>query len=161
MRTSRTIAGTVAGFVLTAALAGCADGDGDGDGDGDQGSSSTAASVADTIQGVIPDLEATTITEDNDPNDLLGRPNGYVAAVVLEDPRLEGCGAGLGVDCGATIEEWPVADAAQQRAEYIATLQEEAPILGSEYHYLDGAVLVRVSGELKPSEAEEYEAAVE
>ena len=46
-----------------------------------------------------------TITEDNDPNDLIGRPSGYTDAAVVYDSEAE-C-TELGVDCGATIEIWP------------------------------------------------------
>lgn len=100
------------------------------------------------------------MTEDNDPNDLLGRPNGYKAAAVIKDPRLDEPCDDLGVDCGVTIEEWDSAEDAKDRSDYIQGLLEEAPMLGSEYHYLDGPILVRVTGELSPSVAEEYEKAL-
>jgi len=99
-----------------------------------------------------------TITEDNDPNNKIGRPNGYVSAAIIYDAGGE-C-EDLGVDCGATIEVWPSAEAATERSEYIQGLQKDAPILGSEYNYLDGAALLRVSGDLKPSVAAEYESAL-
>lgn len=119
----------------------------------------TAASVAETIAASV-DVRTVTITEDNDPNDLIGRPNGYVAAVVLKDGRVADCGSDLGVDCGATLEEWPDAAAAKKRSDYIQDILAGSSMLGSEYHYFVGAVLVRVTGELKPSQAAEYEAAV-
>jgi hypothetical protein len=98
------------------------------------------------------------ITEDNDPNDLIGRPNGYVKAAVIYDPRIPECD-NPEVSCGATVEVFADESAAKRRSDYIQGLMEEAPILGSEYHYLDGATLLRVSGDLDPSAAEEYEAA--
>lgn len=151
----------VAGLALAVALVGCSDDGGGGkDEDSTGGSAVTAASVGERIHSAVGGSQMVEITEDNDPNELLGRPNGYVAAVVLKDPRIDDCGSDLGVDCGATIEEWPDAKAAKKRADYISDLQEDSPMLGSEYHYLDGPVLVRVSGDLKPSEAEEYEAAL-
>lgn len=134
---------------LALGLTGCSDSDDD----------TTADAVSDLIGSTV-DVEAITIDEDNDPNDLIGRPNGYDAAVVLKDPRVEDCGSDLGVDCGATIEQWADADAAEDRSEYIKSLQEGSSLFGSEYHYLVGNVLVRVTGELKPSEADEYESAV-
>jgi hypothetical protein len=36
-----------------------------------------------------------------------------------------------------------------------------APFVGTEYSYLDGAVLVRVSGKLTPHQAAEYERVIE
>lgn len=163
----------IAGLALAAVLVGCSDNDGDEADKPTAGTSSTGApeaseapeeevsaeSVAALIAAAV-DVTTVPITEDNDPNDLLGRPNGYVAATVIKDSRLADCGDDLGVDCGATVEEWPDAEAAKVRADFIAALQKDSPILGSEYHYLNGPVLVRVSGELKPSEAKEYEAVV-
>ncbi len=111
--------------------------------------------MAKALKAGIPSItKLVTITEDNDPNNLIGRPNGYTAAVVVYDKRVK-C-TELGVDCGASVEQWRTADDAKQRARYIAKVQKGAPVLGSEYHYLLGRVLVRVTGELKPSEANDY-----
>ena len=99
-----------------------------------------------------------TITEDNDPNNLIGRPNGYIDAAVVYDDSVE-CDE-LGAACGVTIEIWPSAEDAEARSKYIQSVLKDAPILGSEYHTLSGAVLMRVSGDLKPSAAKEYEAAL-
>ncbi len=161
----------LAGLALAAALVGCSDDGGGGAEESPAPTTSqateetstpeeepvTAESVAQRIKAAV-DVTAVTITEDNDPNDLIGRPNGYVEAVVLKDHRTP-CEE-LGVECGATVEEWPNAAAAEERSSYIQSIQKESPALGSEYHYLDGAVLVRVWGDLKPSEAAEYEMAV-
>jgi hypothetical protein len=98
-----------------------------------------------------------TITEDNDPNDLIGRPTGYIDAAVLYDSNLT-CDE-LGVGCGATLEIWPDAMAAQARSDYIQGILTESPVLGTEYNYLSGHALLRVTGDIKPSLAAEYEAA--
>jgi hypothetical protein len=120
----------------------------------------SAAQVARTLIASIPSVtKLVTLTEDNDPNDLIGRPTGYTAAVVVFDKRVT-CSDGLGADCGATVEQWPSAAAAKARSEYIQTVQQAAPMLGTEYHYLTGRVLVRVAGHLKPSQAKAYAAAV-
>lgn len=165
-----------AGLALVVTLAGCSGEDGDSETSSEATASSasetasgttnetsqpspSAQSVADEIATTV-DVEQVVIDENNDPNDLIGRPNGYVAAVLLKDSRLPGCTEDLGVDCGATVEEWPNTDSAQARADYIAALQKDSPMLGSEYHYLVGPVLVRVSGELKPSQAMQYEGAI-
>ncbi len=163
----------VAGLAFAAVLVGCSNNDGDkadepGAGTTSSGAPEAGAAAEDEVSAesvtalITAAIDVTTvpITEDNDPNNLLGRPNGYVAATVIKDSRLADCGDDIGVDCGATVEEWPDAEAAKTRADYIAALQKDSPMLGSEYHYLDGPVLIRVSGELKPSEAKEYEAVV-
>jgi hypothetical protein len=131
-------------FILP--LAGCG-------GDSGGGSDRTADDAASQIEVAVSSVAKTErLTEDTDPNDLLGRPSGYDAATVIYDSRVE-CSDGPGVDCGATLEQWSTAKEAQDRAEYI----EAFGALANEYHYFDGSLLLRVSGELKPSEAKEYE----
>ena len=66
-----------------------------------------AAAAARSLAKSISRVEKVVkITEDNDPNNLIGRPNGYVSAAVLYDSRTK-CSSGLGADCGATVEQWP------------------------------------------------------
>jgi len=99
-----------------------------------------------------------TITEDNDPNDKIGRPGGYVSAATLYD-RGTTCSE-LGSECGATVEVWPDQASAKARSTFIQdALRGANGVLGEEYHYQDGPVLLRVTGRLKPSVAKTYEAA--
>lgn len=146
--------GTVLLLLVLAACGGDEEPSGDGGGP-------TAAEVSTALQDAIPEAEnPVTITEDNDPNDLIGRPGQYVAAVSLHDSRME-CGTDdLDVSCGAKIEEFGSADDAEKRRDYIAEVTEGIGAL-AEYDYLLGTVLLRVSGDLKPSEAAEYEAALQ
>lgn len=104
--------------------------------------------------------EIVTITEANDPNNKIGRPNGYTSAAVLKDQGGE-CPSdpSIGVDCGATVEVFADAAGAKARSDYILTLQKGAPILGSEWHYLKDTALLRVTGKLAPSAAAPYNAA--
>lgn len=96
-----------------------------------------------------------TVTEDNDPNDMIGRPNGYVTAAVLYDSAAT-C-TELGIECGATVEVWPDDAAAKARSDYIQVILKDAPVLGSEFHTINGPVLLRVDGkQLKPSAAKPY-----
>ncbi|MGK2903147.1 MAG: hypothetical protein ACSLE7_09805 [Mycobacterium sp.] len=119
----------------------------------------TAQSVAESIKATIPEVaELIEITEDNDPNDLIGRSNGYVAARILVDSRLPRC-TDLGTDCGVMIEQWPDQAAAQNRADYIQSMLKSMPMLGQEWNTVNGGLLLRVAGELKPSEAKAYETA--
>lgn len=132
-------------------LAGC--------GGDDTAASGGAVEASERIEAAVDSVtETTEITEDNDPNDLIGRPNGYEAAVVIYDDRTE-CDE-IGAECGATIEEFGSESDAEERSDYIqGILDAGGAMFGTEYHYLDGGLLLRVSGELKPSEAEEYETA--
>jgi serine/threonine protein kinase, bacterial len=125
-------------------------------------SAPTPHDAAQNIKAAVPEVTSLIeITEDNDANNMIGRVNGYVAATVLVDSRItEGCELDTpGIACGAGIEQWPDGAAAQQRATYIKTLLSSAPILGTEYQTVKGNLVLRVSGQLKPSEAEAYERA--
>jgi serine/threonine protein kinase, bacterial len=119
----------------------------------------SAQSAAESIRAAIPEVtETIALTADNDANNLIGRPNGYVAATVLVDSRARCPSDGPGVDCGATIEQWPSAEAAQRRAEYIQGIGHHLPMM-SEWTTVKGNLLLRVVGKLKPSAAETYKAA--
>lgn len=112
----------------------------------------TAAEAANALaEGDANVTQVVEITESNDPNELIGRPNGYSGAAVLYDSRAD-C-TDLGVGCGMTLEVWPTAEGATQRSEYILELQREAPILGSEYHTVRDNYLLRVTGDIVPSGA--------
>lgn len=120
---------------------------------------STVQISAESIRAAIPEVTGTVaLTEDNDDNKLLGRPNGYEAATVLYDSRAECLPGGPGVGCGATIEQWPNAEAAQRRADYIQAIGRSLPSM-SEWDTVKGNLLLRVAGALKPSAAEAYKAA--
>ncbi|WP_207021434.1 hypothetical protein [Phycicoccus sp. DTK01] len=117
-----------------------------------------AADVADGLEQPST-TKIVEVTEDNDPNDLIGRPNGYDSAAVIYDSNAT-C-TDLGVECGATVEVWPDEAAAKSRSDYIQSILEASPVLGSEFHTLAGPVLLRVDGkQLKPSLAEKYAAAL-
>lgn len=119
----------------------------------------TATEVAEAIKAGIPEIsKVVTITEDNDPNDKIGRPNGYVDGAVLFDSRAGATDTDLGVAQGATLEVWPDKASATDRSEFIqGALKEADGFLGTEYHYQSGGYLLRVYGEIKPSDAKVYE----
>ncbi len=121
----------------------------------------TAQTAAEKISAAIPEVTLITITGDNDANNMIGRSTGYVAATVIVDSRTgEECDQKTpGIACGAGVEQWPDAAAAQQRADYLKTVLSAAPILGTEYATLRDNLLLRVSGKLSPSIANQYKAA--
>ncbi|MFF5084637.1 hypothetical protein ACFY36_47000 [Actinoplanes sp. NPDC000266] len=100
--------------------------------------------------------------EDTDPNNLLGRPNGYVSRASGDLPGGDEAADQGSVDRGLVVEVFETAALAQRRSDYIQGLQKDSPILGSEWHYrtADGSGLVRVSGHVKPSLAKKVQAAV-
>jgi hypothetical protein len=123
-----------------------------------------------TAAAIVKELQAAKIgltngvaqTEDNDPNNLLGRPNGYVSRASADLPGGDKAGEKYSIDRGLVVEVFGSADLAQRRSDYIKGLQAESPILGTEWHRRtgDGTGLVRVSGNVKPSLARKIEAAV-
>ena len=133
-------------IAAVALLAGCA---------GGVEEAETATDIANHLQAAVPSVgKVVTITEDNDPNDLIGRPSGYTDAAVVYDSEAE-C-TEPGVDCGATIEIWPSEADATARKEYLQTMIKEMPILDNEYDTVHGPALLRVTGQIKPSRAEAY-----
>ena len=120
----------------------------------------SATEMAEEIEASVdPVKEVVTITGENDPNDMIGRSDGYEDAAVLKDARLECGDADFGTACGAMIEVWPDEETAAARDEYISTIAEAASFLVSEYRTVDGRTVLRVSGELTPEQAEAYTSA--
>ncbi|MDO5744130.1 MAG: hypothetical protein Q4P23_06655 [Micrococcaceae bacterium] len=119
----------------------------------------TALDVAKQLEGEIPTITAVTeVTEDNDANNLIGRPGQYVSAAWIADKS--GVAKETGIDGGAVVEVFATADDAQTRSDYIqSVLKEGGGVFGTEYHYLKDSRLLRVSGNLKPSSAKVYEEA--
>lgn len=124
----------------------------------------TAADVVAKLKaGGVPVVSTMTITAENDPNRLLGRPNGYTSKVVLVDSRVAAGDRGDpgGVSNGASVEVFADAAGARARADYIGGIAKASPALANEYDYVKGAVLVRVTGLLTPAQAAPYKAIVE
>jgi hypothetical protein len=120
----------------------------------------SAQSAAERIQKAVPKVtRLIPLTEDNDGNHLLGRPDGYSAATVLVDSRARCPSDGPGVECGATVEQWPDRWAAQRRADYILQVDRSMPIAGQEWTTVKQNLLLRVTGKLKPSDAQTYQSA--
>lgn len=146
----RKMLGVCAALVLLAGCGGSSD-------DSADSSNPTAESAALVLQSQIPDVaELVKLDEDNDPNDLIGRPNGYTAATVIFDSRVSCEGDEPGVDCGATIEEWSSQEDAEKRSDYIQDLQSGSSFLGSEWNTVRDNLLLRVTGNMSPSDAEAY-----
>jgi hypothetical protein len=103
----------------------------------------------------LPVTSIQIFTAADDPNHLLGRPGEYTSKTEFADTRITG-EAGQGVAAGGSVEVFPGHVGAVRRARYIQTLVQADPALGAEYDYVAGAVLLRVSGQLTPSQARRY-----
>jgi hypothetical protein len=177
----RTSVVVVLAGVTVGSLAGCGEGSNDAAGSSTASSSTAASSdssaaaettvvspdaiaILEKLQAAgLPITDSVLITEDNDPNNLIGRPGQYTSKVVFADPR-----TGVALDeatpdngSGGSVEVFADAAAAKTRSDYIQkSLAALGPVAGTEYDYLTGAALVRVAGALLPSEAAHYETAV-
>ena len=124
----------------------------------------TADQVVATLTSKIPTVKLVkTYTADNDPNHLLGRPNGYISKSAFADSRipedqLDGV-APDGTNRGGSVEVFPDGVGAKARADYIQAFAKSLPA-AAEYDYLAGAVLVRVSRLLTLDQAKGFEAVV-
>jgi hypothetical protein len=107
----------------------------------------------------IPIGETETYTADNDPNHLLGRPNQYLSKSNFHDTRLKKSD-GFDTSGGGSVEVFSSAEDAQRRAKYIEGLGKASPMF-VEYGFTNGVVLLRVSKDLTPDQAREYERALE
>ncbi|MEV7007538.1 hypothetical protein [Streptosporangium sp. NPDC051022] len=123
-----------------------------------------AAGVVQTLakQG-MPVTLTVTFDQSSDPEKLLGRANGYSSKASFTDQRVDTSkvsGAKQGdVNLGGTVEVFGSAGEAEVRAAQLKELSKKPPALG-EYNYVKGPVVVRVSKELMPGEALEYEGAL-
>jgi hypothetical protein len=118
-----------------------------------------ATSVATALKAKVATItKVTMVTEELDSNKLLGRPGQYTSLAWITDA---GATAGeTGTDGGAVVEVFANAEDAKTRSEYIlGVLKEMGPAFGTEWHHLDGATLLRVSGQLSPSVNDQYTAA--
>lgn len=113
--------------------------------------------LTDSVPSANP---ATVYTAESDPNKLLGRPGGYVSKADLTDDRAKPKLEEDAVQQGGSVEIFEDPSEAEDRAKYIADTLKAAKIFGTEYHYVRGGILLRVSGELTPGQAAEYEAAL-
>lgn len=103
-----------------------------------------------------------TVTENNDGNNLIGRPHEYTSKVQFKDTRVnpaDTTGLDKGdIQFGGSIEVFATPEDAAARAKYIQAVTASLPA-AAEYDYVQGDILVRVSHLLKPSQAKDYEAA--
>lgn len=102
---------------------------------------------------------ATVYTAATDPNKLLGRPNGYTSKADFTDGRAKP-EIDDEVQNGGSVEVYDEPADAEERSKFIQDTLKAMKIFGTEYHYLNGGILLRVSGALTPDQAAEYETAL-
>lgn len=159
--------------ILAATLTACSSND-DGAAPAASASSQTASPTPSSTPTVALDAErvvkaltdaiadarsATVYTAATDPNQLLGRPGGYLSKADFTDGRAKP-NIDDEVQNGGSVEVYADPAEARERSEFITTTLDRMKIFGREYHYLSGGILLRVSGALTPDQATEYEAAL-
>jgi hypothetical protein len=169
----RSIKWAACAAVIAFAIAGCSSSDPGPDKTGarssapkadDKPSALTAEQVSDQLAKAIPSFKTFRVyTEADDPNKLMGRPGGYISKTAFYDSRISKDAApGERDDAiirGGSVEVFESAELAAKRYEYVKTIAESSSLF-TEYDYVAGTALVRVSKELTPSQAREYEAAL-
>lgn len=129
---------------------------------------SASAKTADDVTKALGEKIASVklikaYTAEDDPNHLLGRPNGYTSKTAFGDSRVKAADVEyLGADAverGGSVEVFADEAGAKARMDFIQSVSKNLPSVG-EYDYVKGAVLVRVSRFLTPDQAKEYETAL-
>ncbi|MGW3629323.1 hypothetical protein ACWD7F_04035 [Streptomyces sp. NPDC005122] len=163
---NRTLVTTAAAALLLGALTACSSTTGH---DSDDNSSAADTKSLDAtgafskLSGKIATAKLSgTVTAENDPNKLLGRPNQYTSKITFTDSQISAddvTGTDKGdVSRGGAIEAFSSPTDATARAKYIQAVTKGMPAL-SEYDYVHGTVVVRVSHYLTPKQASAYESA--
>lgn len=101
------------------------------------------------------------LNESTDGNKLLGRPGQYTGKTdfaVKGLPDADGDPKSIDVDEGGSIESFSNVKDAKNRFDYIQAISKSGSMF-AEYEYLNGKLILRLSKELLPSKAAEYEKA--
>jgi hypothetical protein len=126
--------------------------------------SDAAAVVARLKAAGLPVDSVIVYTAETDPNHLLGRPGGYLSKAGFADTRIDPKDAKDdsrgAVDLGGDIEVFADAGGANARADYIRKAMAAMPMLGTQYEYVSGPVLLRLSQVLTPDQAAAYQKAL-
>lgn len=106
------------------------------------------------VEAGLPITDIIYYTEETDPNQLLGRPNQYIAKVNWTDERIDSWQDG--VQAGGSIELFLSPTNMQARKDYLESVTQ---IMSAtvEYAYSNAHILLRLSHSLTPTQAQEYE----
>ncbi|MBB1244897.1 hypothetical protein GL263_15175 [Streptomyces durbertensis] len=130
----------------------------------------TAEEATKALAAKIPTMKLTVVyDEDTDPNKRLGRPHQYVGKTAFADSRVDTAAANEAadgdthsIDYGGTVETFATEAAATTWVKYVEDMSKAlGGFVTPEYVYRNGATVVRVSSHLKPSDARDYETAVQ
>jgi hypothetical protein len=115
-----------------------------------------AAGIVDKLKSAsVPIGEVRVYTAADDPNEQLGRPGGYTSKASWHDTRLEQSDD-FDVDGGGSVEVFGNDADAKTRYDYVDGITRGNAML-NEYHWVKGAVFLRVSKTLTPDQSAAYE----
>lgn len=103
----------------------------------------------------LPVVKEVAYTDVTDDNHLLGRPHQYVSKINFEDQRIAKPKSTL----NNTIESFTSAEDLENRRAYIESISKKVPLF-AQYMYVHKNILLRLSFDLTPAQAKEYEAAL-
>ncbi|MFJ5923839.1 hypothetical protein ACIQF6_14700 [Kitasatospora sp. NPDC092948] len=124
-----------------------------------------AKAAVTALTAAVPSIKAVkTYSADDDPNHLLGRPNQYISKTAFADSRIKAEDVEMededSVARGGSIEIFATPADAQARVDYIAGIIKQMPAF-TEYDYVHGAEVLRVSKLLTPEQAKQLQAALQ
>jgi hypothetical protein len=93
----------------------------------------------------------------SDPNKLLGRPGQYTGKANFRDRRIRS-GTGFRVDNGGSVETFANKGDAERRYKYLHAISTSSSLF-AEWNYVEGTVVLRLSHQLTPRQAKQYERA--
>ncbi|MDD4592835.1 MAG: DUF5067 domain-containing protein [Parabacteroides sp.] len=116
-----------------------------------------------SVKEAISDIESITlieiVTEDNDPNEQLGKQGGYTGSLFFKSSLVtdetDESAITAGTDGGGSIEVYANKSDAEKRNEYLATFDGTAVSSGS--HKVLGTLVIRTSNRLKASQQTKLE----
>lgn len=116
----------------------------------------TALRVAEQLQAAVPSITLVTeVTEANDSTGSLGQPGKYISAAWITDAAAT-VPEEQSIVRGAVVEVFASEAEAQARLQTLAEDIALGPAFNAEYQYLQGTVLLRVSGKLGDAQAALY-----
>lgn len=130
-------------------------------------SETVAEAAPETARQIVERLAASGMPVDGigeydaetDPNDQLGRPGGYTSKAYWVDTTIDSADVldttQGSVELGGSVETFGDTAAAQARADYIAEVTAGSPAL-TEYDFVVGTSVLRLSKALTPDEAQAY-----
>lgn len=121
----------------------------------------TSEELANKIKEKNTNVGAIIVYDENtDPNKILGRPNEYISKVSFQDKRVNQYGetkfSTENAPRGGIIETFASETDTQRRKKYLETLTANIGAL-SQYMYVKGTYILRLTTDLTPTQAKEYE----